>query len=112
MTDMIERAVEASHAAGEAYLATLPARLDQRPNGWRRTLARVRARAAIGVVREPLFAAEDALEALRRCHGLDVTALCYPAVNLVRDACDSIRRADILASTSQGESSADRNQSK
>lgn len=47
MTEMLERAVQASHVAGEAYIATLPTRLDQRPIGWRRTLATVRATAAI-----------------------------------------------------------------
>lgn len=33
-----------------------------------------------------LRAAQDALETLRRGHGVDVSAACYPALNLVRDA--------------------------
>lgn len=33
-----------------------------------------------------LEAAEAALEALRRGHGVEVSAACYPALNLVRDA--------------------------
>lgn len=42
-------------------------------------------------LRDALFAAEDALDTLRRGHGGDVSCLCYPALNLVRDACASIR---------------------
>lgn len=45
--------------------------------------------------RAALFAAEDSLETLRRCNGLEVTAACYPALNLVRDACDAFRKADL-----------------
>jgi len=36
--------------------------------------------------RPALEAALDSLESLRRGHGVEVSALCYPAVNLVRDA--------------------------
>lgn len=42
-------------------------------------------------LREALFAAEDALDTLRRGHGVEVSTLCYPALNLVRDACTLIR---------------------
>lgn len=44
---MVERAVIASDKAGDAYIATLPERLDQRPPGWRRTLATARMSAAL-----------------------------------------------------------------
>lgn len=44
---MVERAVVASDKAGDAYIATLPERLDQRPPGWRRTLATARMSAAL-----------------------------------------------------------------
>ena len=39
-----------------------------------------------------LLAAQDALETLRRGHGVEVGSLCYPALNLVRDAVALCRR--------------------
>lgn len=38
------------------------------------------------VVRRAIFEAQDALESLRRFHGAEVSGLCYPALNTVRDA--------------------------
>lgn len=32
-----------------------------------------------------LHAAQDSLEVLRRGHGVEVSSVCYPALNLVRD---------------------------
>lgn len=38
------------------------------------------------IMLKALEAAQDALETLRRGHGVDVSTACYPALNLVRDA--------------------------
>lgn len=46
------------------------------------------------LLKRALFEAEDALESLRRCHGAAVSALCYPAVNTVREACEMLRREE------------------
>lgn len=36
-----------------------------------------------------LRSARDALETLRRCHGVEARTACYPALNLVREAIEA-----------------------
>ena len=38
------------------------------------------------LIRRALEEADDALGSLRRCHGIEVTDLCYPAYNTVLEA--------------------------
>lgn len=40
---------------------------------------------------EALVAAQDSLESLRRGHGTEVSSLCFPALNLVREAVNMCR---------------------
>jgi hypothetical protein len=44
---MMFRARRAADVAGDVYLASLPTRLDQRPEGWRSRLSEERMRAAL-----------------------------------------------------------------
>lgn len=47
------------------------------------------AAAKIDMLREALAAAVDALETLRRGHGAEVSGLCFPALNVGRDALEN-----------------------
>jgi hypothetical protein len=47
--------------------------------------------AYFGVIRQAVFEAEEALECLRRGHGIEASALCYPALNTVRQAAALLR---------------------
>lgn len=53
----------------------------------------------LAIIRGAISEAAGALGALRRCHGLDVTELCYPAVNTVREAEAIFRRYDVVDSS-------------
>ena len=54
--------------------------LDPSPEVWDMLILRQQ------IMYEALESAQDALEELRRGHGIEVSTRCFPALNLVRDA--------------------------
>lgn len=70
----------------------------ERQARWRDKLKRQAAANDIDLtlIRRALDEADEALGSLRRCHGLDVTELCYPAHNTVGEALRHLTARGVL----------------